>query len=600
MPLPVRPTESLLPGSNLRRKTAAGGGERGNAREGDVASVSFPPAEAAAPTTSATASGSSGGGRDEVGGIAGTPMISSEEGNAERTSGHDEGSGSDGQKQQQRRKTENILDLCCGSGVQGIAAVVLRRGQASVTCVDINPRAIRFSRFNALLNGLDIGTEENDVGGRNFRAVVGDLYGALNTATAVENSASETVAADGAPSFGGGRGAGSASSRRSVSGDTSSTKSSPAADDHYDLILANPPFVPVPPKLGAVRRRYDVFASGGPSGEEVIERIFRGALERLRPGGGLLAVVTELANPRTFDAKLRHWVGGVGVHDVGVETVKTTEKEMSDGIGGNSSSSSNGSSDDCVGRQEEDHPPGRGDGDFDTTARNTAPRTSASGSAATAWTGVVLHEREPWTAREYAARRAGSSQEAEGWERHLTQVGIEEMSAGFVFVRRHGGCGRGARRRRPSVTTSTTTTKKSSFSSKYNKLDGDECSSAAESAITREEDFCTSAESSDEISSAVKREESSSVEAREIVSFTATEEEFSSSRVANGTAPVIAAGEERKEKESHHGVRNGSGGGGVGYCGDGAAKVEIQGVEKLWAPHNRAALEISAAALRRT
>ncbi|CAN0551204.1 unnamed protein product, partial [Ectocarpus sp. 12 AP-2014] len=243
-----------------------------------------------------------------------------------------------------RRAPEEILDLCSGSGVQGITAAVLRGGEASVTCVDINPRAVRFSRFNALLNGLNAGGGEEE-GGR-FRAVVGDLYGALDS------------------KVGGRTGTSGATPTRTP------TSSSPL----YDLILANPPFVPVPPRLGSARRRYDVFASGGSNGEEVIERIFRGAFDRLRPGSGLLAMVTELANPRAFDAKLRRWIGG--------------EEEE--------------------GRES---------------------RRSDQG-----WAGTVLHERQPWTAREYAERRAGSRREAEGWERHLRGEGIEEMAAGFVFV----------------------------------------------------------------------------------------------------------------------------------------------------------------------
>ncbi|CAN0521647.1 unnamed protein product, partial [Ectocarpus sp. 8 AP-2014] len=87
--------------------------------------------------------------------------------------------GESGGQRRRHRAPEEILDLCSGSGVQGIAAAVLRRGEASVTCVDINPRAVRFSRFNALLNGLDTGGGEQE-GGR-FRAVVGDLYGALDS-----------------------------------------------------------------------------------------------------------------------------------------------------------------------------------------------------------------------------------------------------------------------------------------------------------------------------------------------------------------------------------------------------------------------------------
>lgn len=78
--------------------------------------------------------------------------------------------------------TENALDLCTGSGIQ---ALVASRYSKHVTGVDLNPRAIRFSRFNAQLNGIT-----------NVKFVLGDLY-------------------------------------HSISG-------------MYDLILANPPFVASP------------------------------------------------------------------------------------------------------------------------------------------------------------------------------------------------------------------------------------------------------------------------------------------------------------------------------------------------------------------
>ncbi|CAM9751899.1 unnamed protein product, partial [Heterosigma akashiwo] len=52
-----------------------------------------------------------------------------------------------------RKRVEKLLDLCCGSGIQGIVAAA--SGYASsVVCVDINPRAVRFARANALLNGV--------------------------------------------------------------------------------------------------------------------------------------------------------------------------------------------------------------------------------------------------------------------------------------------------------------------------------------------------------------------------------------------------------------------------------------------------------------
>jgi predicted NodU family carbamoyl transferase len=61
-----------------------------------------------------------------------------------------------------REHSESHLDLCTGSGVQ---ALVAARYADRVVGVDLNPRALRFSRFNAALNGVTNAT---------FRC--GDLY----------------------------------------------------------------------------------------------------------------------------------------------------------------------------------------------------------------------------------------------------------------------------------------------------------------------------------------------------------------------------------------------------------------------------------------
>lgn len=82
-----------------------------------------------------------------------------------------------------RRVVESALDLCTGSGVQ---ALVASRYAGHVTGVDLNPRALRFARFNAQLNGID-----------NVDFALGDLYQAVEGKT-------------------------------------------------FDCILANPPFVPSP------------------------------------------------------------------------------------------------------------------------------------------------------------------------------------------------------------------------------------------------------------------------------------------------------------------------------------------------------------------
>jgi carbamoyltransferase len=76
-----------------------------------------------------------------------------------------------------------VLDLCCGCGIQGLVA---SRYTKEVIGVDINPRAIRFARFNAQLNGV-----------RNIHFIQGNLY-------------------------------------------------EPVQGEWFDTILANPPFVPSP------------------------------------------------------------------------------------------------------------------------------------------------------------------------------------------------------------------------------------------------------------------------------------------------------------------------------------------------------------------
>ncbi|MBE9031744.1 methyltransferase [filamentous cyanobacterium LEGE 11480] len=78
-----------------------------------------------------------------------------------------------------------VLDLCSGSGIQGLIA---SRYAQQVISVDINPRAIRFSRFNAQLNGIN-----------NIEFQLGNLYAAV-------------------------------------------------PGQKFDTILANPPFVPSPTK----------------------------------------------------------------------------------------------------------------------------------------------------------------------------------------------------------------------------------------------------------------------------------------------------------------------------------------------------------------
>ena len=139
-----------------------------------------------------------------------------------------------------RRPVGATLDLCTGSGVHALLAA---SHSQRVLAVDINPRAARCTRFNAQASGAT-----------NMEVAVGDLY-------------------------------------------------EPVRGDRFDLITANPPFVPSPVNsLG--------FRDGGRSGEEVQRRIVEGLPRHLAPGG-IAQIVTELGerDDQPISERLRKWLG---------------------------------------------------------------------------------------------------------------------------------------------------------------------------------------------------------------------------------------------------------------------------------------------------
>jgi len=133
-----------------------------------------------------------------------------------------------------RRPFRAALDLCTGSGIHALLAST---HSERVVAVDINPRAVRCTRFNARVFGAS-----------NIEVMEGDLY-------------------EGAP-------------------------------EHFDLITANPPFVPSP--LDALG-----FRDGGRSGEDVLARIVQRLPSHLA-AGGIAQVVTELGE-REGESLERRW-----------------------------------------------------------------------------------------------------------------------------------------------------------------------------------------------------------------------------------------------------------------------------------------------------
>jgi SAM-dependent methyltransferase len=139
------------------------------------------------------------------------------------------------------RPVASALDLCCGSGIHALLAA---RHAGRVTAVDINPRAVACTAFNACALGL-----------ANLEALQGDLY-------------------------------------------------APVGERTFDLITANPPFVPAPAQEVG-------FRDGGATGEDVQRRIVEGLPHHLAPGG-LAQIVTELGerDGEPLEARLRQWLDG--------------------------------------------------------------------------------------------------------------------------------------------------------------------------------------------------------------------------------------------------------------------------------------------------
>jgi len=137
------------------------------------------------------------------------------------------------------RTFRSALDLCTGSGIH---AVLASAHAQRVLAVDSSPRAARCARFNAQVSGAT-----------NIDVAIGDLFEA-------------------------------------------------ARGESFDLITANPPFVPSP--LDTLK-----FRDGGPSGEDTQKRIVSGLPLHLAPSG-IAQMVTELGerNDEPLAHRLRDWL----------------------------------------------------------------------------------------------------------------------------------------------------------------------------------------------------------------------------------------------------------------------------------------------------
>lgn len=141
-----------------------------------------------------------------------------------------------------RHRVGRALDLGCGQGVQALLA---EDHADAVVATDRNPRAVGFTRLAAALGGVE-------VDGR-----VGDLL-------------------------------------------------EPVADEQFDLVVSNPPFVVSP------GRRY-TYRDAGLEGDEVCRRLVQGIPSVLAPGGYAVLLVNWLhLEGEDGDERVRSWFRGTG------------------------------------------------------------------------------------------------------------------------------------------------------------------------------------------------------------------------------------------------------------------------------------------------
>ena len=141
-----------------------------------------------------------------------------------------------------RHEVAASLDLGTGSGY---LALLLARHSARVVATDVNPRALNFARFNAALNGLDIDVRE------------GSFF-------------------------------------------------EPVADDRFDLIVSNPPFVITP-------RASHLYMHGGLEGDGVSRHIARTAPVLLKEGGYCQFLASWMVTDKAdWEERLAGWFADTG------------------------------------------------------------------------------------------------------------------------------------------------------------------------------------------------------------------------------------------------------------------------------------------------
>lgn len=139
-----------------------------------------------------------------------------------------------------RRPVRRALDLGTGSGVQSLH---LARHADHVVATDLNPRALEHARWTAALSGVELDLRE------------GSLY-------------------------------------------------EPVADERFDLIVTNPPYVMSPPTSGPRL----VYREGTLAGDGLVQAVVSQAADHLNPGGTLQVLGNWAITDEPWTERLASWI----------------------------------------------------------------------------------------------------------------------------------------------------------------------------------------------------------------------------------------------------------------------------------------------------
>lgn len=136
-----------------------------------------------------------------------------------------------------RHEVERALDLGTGCGIQ---LFHLLSHAKSVVATDISERALAVTRFNLMLNALELGLHETDLDPQNIDAKVSLRLGSLLD---------------------------------------------PVQGEQFDLIVSNPPFVITPRSKNEHADDQFTYRDGGLAGDAIVEQLVRGLPSVMAPGG---------------------------------------------------------------------------------------------------------------------------------------------------------------------------------------------------------------------------------------------------------------------------------------------------------------------------